>query len=246
MSLALLVMSDIHTEFHRDGGRSFIQSLDPAGVDAIVVAGDLTTPSHLEAAFDLLCDRFPAVVYVAGNHEFYQSSPAKTAETLARCAARHENLHWLDERVVEIAGQRFVGTTLWFPDDAAALPFRRVLNDFRLIRDFVPWVFEKCARARAFLEENVRPGDVVVTHHLPSLRSVHSIYADSPLNAFFVCDVEPLITERKPALWIHGHTHERVDYTLGPTHVVANPFGYLGKESQANFDEHLILRVSKL
>ena len=31
---------------------------------------------------------------------------------------------------------------------------------------------------------------------------------------------------RQPKLWIHGHSHDRCDYSLGKTRVVANPMGY--------------------
>jgi len=32
--------------------------------------------------------------------------------------------------------------------------------------------------------------------------------------------------EHQPKLWIHGHGHDRCDYVLGKTRVVANPLGY--------------------
>jgi len=28
------------------------------------------------------------------------------------------------------------------------------------------------------------------------------------------------------SVWIHGHSHDRCDYLLGKTRVVANPLGY--------------------
>jgi Icc-related predicted phosphoesterase len=46
------------------------------------------------------------------------------------------------------------------------------------------------------------------------------------MNAFFVCDMTAHISERQPKLWIHGHSHDRCDYLLGTTRVVANPLGY--------------------
>lgn len=27
-------------------------------------------------------------------------------------------------------------------------------------------------------------------------------------------------------LWIHGHSHDRCDYLLGKTRIIANPLGY--------------------
>jgi hypothetical protein len=62
----------------------------------------------------------------------------------------------------------------------------RLLTDFSLIRDFVPWVHETHAAHLAYLRANVRPGDVVVTHHLPHPKSTPRMFVDSPLNRFFV------------------------------------------------------------
>ena len=36
----------------------------------------------------------------------------------------------------------------------------------------------------------------------------------------------PQVREHQPKLWIHGHSHDRCDYLLGKTRVVANPLGY--------------------
>jgi hypothetical protein len=46
------------------------------------------------------------------------------------------------------------------------------------------------------------------------------------MNAFFVCDMTSRIRELLPKLWIHEHTHDRCDYVLAETRVVANPLGY--------------------
>ena len=46
------------------------------------------------------------------------------------------------------------------------------------------------------------------------------------MNAFFICDMAPQVREYQPKLWIHGHSHDRCDYLLGATRVVANPLGY--------------------
>ena len=52
------------------------------------------------------------------------------------------------------------------------------------------------------------------------------MYAESPINRFFVSDETPLILDKKPRLWVHGHTHLTCDYMLGETRVVCNPHGY--------------------
>ena len=42
------------------------------------------------------------------------------------------------------------------------------MSDFSVIRDFQSWVYEENARAVTFFRRELREGDVVVTHHLPS------------------------------------------------------------------------------
>jgi DNA polymerase V len=93
------------------------------------------------------------------------------------------------------------------------------------------------------LERTVREGSIVVTHMLPSQRSIAPQFARSPLNPFFLCDVEELILERAPQLWVHGHTHVSCDYEIGRTRVVCNPFGYARVEENARFDEGKIVDV---
>jgi hypothetical protein len=38
------------------------------------------------------------------------------------------------------------------------------------------------------------------------------------------------------SLWIHGHTHESVDYFVNSTRVVCNPRGYAPMELNESFD----------
>jgi pyruvate carboxylase len=45
----------------------------------------------------------------------------------------------------------------------------------------------------------------------------------------FASDLAALV--REPVkLWIHGHTHESMDYELNGTRVVCNPRGYLPQQ----------------
>lgn len=66
---------------------------------------------------------------------------------------------------------------------------------------------------------------------------------ESVFDAFFVCDVEPLVAAAQPKLWIHGHTHESVDYRVGRTRVVCNPHGYAGHAVNARFDPRFTVEV---
>lgn len=68
---------------------------------------------------------------------------------------------------------------------------------------------------------------VCITHTAPASsvreRGVHSwLYGST--------DIESLMQgPTAPALWIHGHVHELLDYVIGGTRVLCNPRGYPGE-----------------
>ena len=222
----LRILSDLHVEFHDDSGAGLIEGLEPTGADLLVVAGDLAPARLLPDALTRLCDRFEAVLYVVGNHDYYHCAPPLVHDILATTADRLCNLHWLHHEVRRIGDLVFAGTPLWFPERPEADHAHRWLNDFRLIRHFEPWVYEENRRALDLLSGPADQADVVVTHHLPSQESVAARYRGSPLNPFFVCDVEHLVGRGRQQLWIHGHTHDFCDHFIGRTRIVCNALGY--------------------
>jgi predicted phosphodiesterase len=246
--LVIAVASDLHVEFHADHGATLAAEMDPSGVDVLVLAGDIAVGTEITSALDMFCARFrdADVVYVHGNHEHYATLRADVMRATDAAKARNANLHVLDATMETIRGRRFLGGTLWFRDQKFAARIRDALNDFLVIPDFVPWVYDECARTIAFLERELRPGDIVVTHHLPSQACVAKRWQKSPLNGFFVCDVEDLLRARKPSLWIHGHTHDSVDVTIEDTRIVCNPFGYATHEINRAFDANRRVRVQRI
>lgn len=241
--MKLLVTSDLHVEFHADQGHGLLGSLDPSGVDVLVVAGDLAVGSLIDDALRFVCRRFPRVVYVLGNHEYYHSSPDEVHERMRALAERVPNLHWLHCSSTEIGGVRFAGATLWFEADAENRRWAHMMSDFSVIEDFVPWVYQENRRAESFLAVQAPRSDVVVTHHLPSNRSVAPEFAGSPLNRFFVADVEETVRRWGAALWVHGHSHVPCDWLCGSTRVLCNPHGYPGERAEALEVSRVLVQV---
>jgi len=241
--MKIQVISDVHTEFQKDSGREFIAQLEPDEVDVLVVAGDLCDRWNIPMTLLWLAERYRRVVYVLGNHESYGASIQRSRESAKDAASKAGNLHFLDNSVCMIDGQRFVGTTLWFRDDPQNAFHEGSMNDFRKIRKFRETVYEENALARTFLNHTVKSDDVVVTHHLPSEACVSRQYRGSALNRFFVCDMDDLIFEQKPKLWIHGHTHDSKDFVHGETRIVCNPFGYAGLELNHTYVDQKVIEV---
>ena len=244
--MKLQILADLHMEFFSPPlRRSFLEGLLTPS-DVVLLAGDVATLEELDETLQWFCDQYPQVVYVTGNHEYYKSSFDAVHHRLAALGGRLDNLLFLNSRAVTIAGQRFLGATLWFPDGPQNDTYSIMLNDFRLIEGFCDRVYEEARQAARFLEQELQPGDVVLTHHLPGQGSVNALYADSPLTCFFVHPMDELMERRRPALWVHGHTHLSCDYRVGPgdeTRVLCNPYGYHHHEENPGFDRRLVVEV---
>jgi Icc-related predicted phosphoesterase len=244
--MKIQILSDLHTEFLLDNGKALIKALE-SDVDVLVVAGDLSVnivknrKNLLSNAIKLLTKAFKHVVYVAGNHEYYHSSKPKTHTILRNAVKRHENFHWLNNSFVEINGQRFIGGTLWFEKLPDSILYTANMTDFNVIKKFEDFVYLDNYHTRSYLERKIEKDDIVITHHMPAWKSVPPRYTNSELNRFFVCDVEYIILDRQPKVWVHGHTHSSCDYMINKTRVICNPFGYSFREENADFVDKLIL-----
>jgi predicted phosphodiesterase len=252
--MKIRVLSDLHLEFQR-------WSPPPVSADAVVLAGDIDSGA---AGIHWGREYFPEseIIYVPGNHEFYGSEMQDMLGKMRR-AAKQSGVHLLDADSVEIDGVRFLGATLWTdfalygaePKDIARSMAigQSMMADYQVIRwkDTGPLAPDDTREIhglqRAWLNHELsKPfagSTVVVTHHLPHSKSVHAKYKGDLLNPCFASDLSPLL--RPPVkLWIHGHTHESMDYEVEGTRVVCNPRGYLPQDPNKRFNPKLVVEVS--
>lgn len=234
--MKLIVFSDCHFEFHRDAGKSFVGELAKAPDAVAVVAGDVAVLPLLLESLRMLCQKFRHVVYVAGNHEFYGCHFSDIGVYKGMVSQHLPNLHWLERETAEIDGRRFVGTTLWFPPPPGHCP-KWALNDYHQIGGFEPWVYDEHEKSLEFLEAELRPTDILVTHHFPFSGSIARQHKNSNLNPFFHAGgrAESLVAAKGPFLAIHGHTHTSFSTSSGPTRIVCNPHGYPGENPEFDY-----------
>jgi predicted phosphodiesterase len=238
--MRLHVLSDLHLEHRRDW-RTLVDQIPSDLGDVLVLAGDVLCLAAEDASAEMLArlrSKARQVLFVLGNHEHYRSE-LQVARAVAADLCATTGVRLLDETALEIEGRRFLGCTLWFSFDEAAHPYRHLLTDFRLISGLDPAVYEEHRRARAFLDSNIRPGDIVVTHHLPARDGVAPHFKREPyvhLAPFFANRCEELVETRQAALWIHGHMHVPSDWRLGATRVICNPIGYPGDRHGGRLD----------
>lgn len=242
-------MSDLHLEWMTTKTRSdFIRSLPVTG-DVLVLAGDIVTYNCFVECTTMFAEKWPHVLHVPGNHEYYGSNKGTINRNADKVMRRCPNYHFLNEKVVEIDGVKFIGTTLWFPETPMNFMNRSMMTDYRVIQGFKHGVFDWNRTSVQFLKDNMTEGCVTVLHHAPSFASVNPRYKDDKHNSLYVCPIEPLIMERKPKVVFHGHMHDAVFYEIDKTSVRSNPRGYEDPDgihteaSIANFVPELIFEV---
>jgi Icc-related predicted phosphoesterase len=264
----LLIFSDIHLTIAE--AKSALTALDIPAADVCVVAGDVS--DDLEASFRWLsatiAKKMP-VVFVLGNHEFF-GQDLDSVRRDARRFATEMGVYLLDNNAVKLAGIRFVGSTLWtdfklfegngmkFSARECMMAAKRALPDFVEIhangvkegvmsRSLLPKdtaaIHEESKRAISeMLNERVKLKTVVVTHHAPHLNSIGLAYKDSPLSAAYASDLTQLIEDYEPDLWIHGHVHETLSYSVGKTQIICNSRGY-ARHPNPNYLQGFIVKV---
>lgn len=187
----------------------------------------------------------------------------KEASAQGALADGTQHVTWLERETfiwASPAGERVrvIGATLWTDfalfgadqKDECVTFALRFMNDFTLIRirdketgetrRFHPAdaarIFALSADfIRAELEKPFDGISIVATHHAPTISSVPAMYIDDLASAAYASDLEPLIREHQPDLWVHGHTHTSMDYRVGNTRVLCNPRGYWKRDLNPEF-----------
>ena len=254
LNMKILIYSDLHLEFS-----GFDVPGD--GFDVVVLAGDI----HLGAegarwAKDKFAD--VPVIYICGNHEFYRGNVGEIHYAINE-ETKGSNINFCENQTVQIDSIRFVCATLWTDFNLsgratyAKYAARRTMNDYHLVRygqrKLRPDDTEQFHHeSRKFLESELKKSclpevrTVVVTHHAPSQKSLKYERVDRDTAPFYASAMDELILESGADLWIHGHTHESVDYMIGSTRVVSNPRGYshvANEHGNVNFKPQCIIDI---
>ena len=257
--MKLNIISDLHLEFS-----NFFHNI-PHEANICILPGDIGVGlAGIEWAKYLNSenDSHKHIIYVAGNHEFYQRKVMSEfyGKFITR-ASELNNFHFLQNNTVIINGTKFIGATLWtdfnFNNDQKFSLERAkfYMNDYRQILEdknkliTSEYILNEFCTSKNYIETELNKPflgpTVVITHHGVGDGSIHPYYKDKSGNEYFVSDLTSLIQKYNPNLWIHGHTHSSVDCIVGNTRVLANPRGYHinGITENKEFDPSLIVEI---
>lgn len=249
-------LSDLHLE-----AQSFQTAL-PNG-DVLIIAGDLCharclDPERIDRysieqrgrvmrVVDEALRKFQHVLLVAGNHEHYDGVFEDTTGLLR---THLPGTTVLDNDVVEIAGVRFFGGTLWTDlagkSESEITAIRKGMGEYFFVKTRSEDPGQPLAKLRpkdthrahetawARLREAVAAEPhrqtVVITHHAPSSIGGNPRFSGNGLDPAYVSnrDEEIALFENVP-VWVHGHTHIAKTYKIGDTIMRSNALGFAAK-----------------
>lgn len=255
-------ISDIHLEWDE----TWIPPAMEGDEDTLlIIAGDLWKDSkHLTKIISLwdcswtekVAQQFKYVLYVHGNHDYWNSRLDTLFEKNKEFAQSIDNVYLLENSAMTLDGIRFVGGTLWTDygnrNQISMMEAVQYMNDYRLTRvgdDYHKMKPTDClkifdaTKKTIFKEaEECKKNDIpciVVTHMTPSHQSVHEKYrnpSDALANTWYYSELGNYIVDSGIKYWFCGHVHHAHEYSIGETVIKCNPKGYTG-EGGVNFND---------
>lgn len=268
--LNLRIISDTHLEFPENIPFTVVDKSIDMKKTVLVLAGDIgslykltesynSDELHTDPLFTLLSEaanNYKDVIYVTGNHEYFYTN-LYTADGVVRDVIHDSgwgNVHMCNGDPIVIDGVTFHAYTLWTNIENNN-PIKKLnsnlMIDYRMINNGDSLItaddtYRLHMEHFSKLCDNVSVGDVIITHHAPSYKSMAEKYRGNVLNPFFYSELDEFILHKKPSLWVHGHTHSSLDYKIGDTRIICNPRGYAANSyypENPYFDSKLIVNV---
>lgn len=259
--------SDLHREFWRDNSnwiQGCIPSDDRDKDSILILAGDIFGHMWLgiQDILPELISRFAQVLFIPGNHDYWTNTPKWNIKDMNRWSEELTNslpkaIVCSQDALAEIdltPEITLLACTLWtdcgkdrpldeiyissFPDFKRIMMDRKTLATTRLIRDLHTQQLTQLETRLKELDDKKKV--LVATHHLPSYQLCDPFYGPNG-DSLFASNLDRLFGQSfSPKLWMHGHTHVRIDTKLGETMVICNPMGYPG-EARTAYEPRLFI-----
>ncbi len=244
--------SDLHYEFYQN--RRFLDAhpIRPVG-DILILAGDVMPLIEIEnhkEFIDFIAANWKMCLWVPGNHEFYHTDLGIYDEPIN--IKVRENVHIVNETSIVVQNVEFICATLWSKIDLKnQFIVANSLNDFKSIKyndelltvDRFNTIHD---RHKDFIKQQLSArasgieSQIVVTHHVPTLKNYPEEYLHSSINNGFVSEQREIIENQRPDFWIYGHHHRNVNsFKLHETYMLTNQLGYVVH------NEHVRFRTSR-
>ena len=248
------LVSDLHLAYDHieNAYEDPMQYIKPSS-KYLILAGDVGSLYHysaLRASLERICEHFKAVLYVAGNHEYYVQKSSDERLLIDDLSSRLHSLsdvkrlYVLDRESAIVDHVCFVGCTLWskpymcipkyivrihgITDTLYETLHRNDLNYISTMMDY-------CRRKKLRM--------VVITHHSPSFNTIENRKNRSKRPTLYATDLHKYI-KHPIEVWCHGHTHNNMDINVGGIPVLSNQRGKTS-ENIISYRDDKVVTISK-
>ena len=146
-----------------------------------------------------------------------------------------------------------LGCTLWSRLDPEHVDLIRIgLNDFRMINDFTPGVYQTLHKrdvewlSRTVTElarDEPHRTIAVMTHHAPTVEDTSSPrFRGGQMNSAFATELSGEEWWPHVKVWMFGHTHWPCDFERNGVRVLSNPRGYR-TAGEDGFDPEMVVEI---
>lgn len=216
--------------------------------------------------FKAVSVKYKHVLWTHGNHELYGGIMGTLSTDIVR-----KFLYDLDITNIEyiVCGSRviddvlFIAATMWTDFNKGNPSIMSVaqygMNDYRRIMIVdksldsgvryitAADILDVNSEHTSYINNNLKytfDKVVVMTHHAPNVKSAGASRPSELDYAYCCSNLDDMIMDNPQIkYWIHGHTHNRVDYMIGSTNVLSNCRGYIGYERDASTFEIKVIEI---
>jgi Icc-related predicted phosphoesterase len=262
--------SDLHLEHNKD-----LSLFNTNNADMLILAGDIIPIKYTRLAFndlkmngesnyiteffDNITNQFEHIIYVLGNHEFYDSD-INDVSVLRKTLKQYTNLHILENESITIDNNLFIGGTCWtkIKDPVLEVEALNRFSDYIYIsnsdRNTTGYYTNKlgkllpsdtsmkCDNFIYYVSKQIESTDVdnviVISHHCPTPQGIPDKFKGNFWNDLFTNHFDDYIIQNERInYWIHGHVHDVPrNYKIGETNILLNVYGYPVEEYHEQFE----------
>ena len=256
--------SDLHLDFDKESNR-VLSSFPIDRSPVLILAGDIAEiailkgkrnalKTQVEKFFEWVSTNYTCVLYVMGNHEYYDAELNYGVQNLRSIFKNMglDNIKVLENDTMEFDDTVVFGATMWTSmrneNPNVMNSVQNGMQDYRYIK-YIDEYYERVTITpeyttqkyktsisciKNFIKLPTNKHKVVITHHAPHIQSIEMHYRGVALTDAYYEELFDLVFDSGIHTWVHGHTHSNSDYLIKHTRVVANPRGYWQYENLAN------------
>ena len=190
--------------------------------DILILAGDICHIDNLPTYsnfFSYLNNNFSYIIYIPGNHEFYNKKSLKIQELeeyIKSFLKNYCNFIYLNNKSVLINDTLFTGSCLWCAPSIEPPPWFNI----NINKDEIYKMYKESVNYLKKVSSIKHDKHVVITHYPPihinlKFKGKKDIYSEYYINSNIWLD-------SSPKYWIFGHTHNNFNELINDTHYISN------------------------